>query len=326
MRALIQTSYGEADSLRVGEVPVPVPTKAHVLVEVRAASVNAADVFMMRGVPRLVRLGNGLRRPRKTLVGLDLAGVVAAVGPEVTKWKVGDAVFGQGSATFAEFSLALEGQLAALPEGVCFEHAATLPVAGVTAIRALAVADVKPGERVVVTGAAGGVGQFAAQLAVAQGAEVIAVCSGRNVERVRGLGVDKVLDYETEDPLATTEPYDHVLDNAGGIRIKDWRRVVRRGGTILPNSGVRGPDGGAIRRVLKAQWHRLAAPQRVRTFYANVTAEALEELGAHLAAGRVSPLVDTMFTLDHAPEALARVGTHHARGKVVVTMGGRVGP
>jgi NADPH:quinone reductase-like Zn-dependent oxidoreductase len=147
------------------------------------------------------------------------------------------------------------------------------------------------------------------------------VCSGKNVERVRSLGADQVIDYETEDPLATDTPYDLVFDNAGGVRIKDWRRVVPRGGVILPNAGTRGPDGGALMRVAKAQWHRLVAPQRVMTFYASVSRAALEELGDHVAAGRVQPLVDTMFRLEHAAEALARVATHHARGKVIVTMG-----
>lgn len=323
MRALVHSRYGEPDALRVEDVPEPALKEGRVLIEVRAASVNAADVFLMRGVPRLVRPGNGLRAPKKTKVGLDVAGIVRAVGPGVTRWAVGDAVFGQGVATFAELAVAPEDTLAALPEGVSFEHAATLPVAGTTALRALDVADVTEGQRVVVTGAAGGVGQFAAQLAALRGAEVIAVCSGRNVERVRSLGIDTVLDYETQDPRDTNTPYDVVLDNAGGVSIKDWRKVVRKGGAILPNSGVPGPDGGAMMRVAKTQWHRVVAPQRVRSFYASVSREPLEELGAHLAAGRIAPLVDTMFTLDHVADAIARVGTHHARGKVIVTMGGQ---
>jgi len=321
MRALLHERYGEADALRVGQAPEPTPGNGQVLIDVRAASVNAADVFLMRGVPRLVRPGNGLRSPKKTKMGLDVSGVVRAVGPGVTRWGVGDAVFGEGTATFAELAVAREDRLAALPDGVCFEHAATVAVAGCAALKAIEVAKVEAGQRVVVTGAAGGVGQFAAQLAKLRGAEVIAVCSGRNVERVRALGIDTVLDYETQNPLTTSEPYDVVIDNAGAIRIRDWRKVVRKTGTILPNSGVRGPDGGAIMRVAKAQWHGLVAPQHVRTFLSQASNDALDELGAHLAAGRISPLVDTMFALEHAPQAIARVGTNHARGKVIVTMG-----
>jgi len=251
---------------------------------------------------------------------MDLAGIVAEVGSGVTRWQVGDAVFGQGIATFAEYALAQESHLAGLPQGVAPEHAATLPVAGTTAMRAVEVAKVRSGQRVVVTGVAGGVGQFVAQLAALRGAEVIGVCSGRNVERVRSLGIGNVLDYETQDPLDTATPYDAVIDNAGGVRIRDWRRVVARGGSILPNSGVRGPDGGALMRVFKAQWHGLVASQRVRVFSGTVTTERLTELGHLLATERIRPLVDTMYPLDQAPEALAKVGTHHARGKVVVTI------
>ena len=326
MRALLQPTYGEADTLTMGDAPVPSPGKGQVLVQVSAASVNAADVFLMRGVPRLVRPGNGLRRPARRRLGLDLAGVVAAVGPGATRWQVGDAVFGQGIATFADFALAEEHRLAALPQGVGPEYAATLPIAGTTAMSAVEVAKVMPGQRVVVTGVAGGVGQFAAQLAALRGAEVIGVCSGRNVERVRALGIENVLDYETQDPLDTATPYDAVIDNAGGVRIRDWRRVVVRGGAVLPNSGGRGPDGGALMRVLKAHWHGLIAPQRVRVLYPTVTTERLTELGQLLATARIRPLVDTIFTLDHVPEALDRVSTHHARGKVIVTSSPRSAP
>jgi len=321
MRALIHNEYGDAEGLSVGTVPTPTPGPGEVLVAVRAASVNAADVFQMRGVPRLVRMGNGLRRPRRTVLGHDLAGVVSEVGEGVTAFSVGDRVFGEGKAAFAEFAVARTGSLARVPEGMCCEHAASLPMASLTALKAIEVARVQPGQRVVVTGAAGGVGQFALQLAKLRGAHVIAVCSGRNVERVRELGPDEVIDYETQDVLAEIGTCDVVIDNAGGIRIKDWRSIVPKGGVILPNAGVRGPDGGALMRVAKAQWHRVVAPQRIGTFLEKTNTAGLEQIGELAAAGRIRPLVDTMFTLDHAPEALARVGTHHARGKVIVTMG-----
>ncbi len=320
MRALLQPAYGEADTLTVGDAPIPAPGRGQILVRVSAASVNAADVFVMRGVPRMVRPGNGLWRPARRRLGMDFAGVVTDVGPGVTRWQVGDAVFGQGIATFAAFALAEQHRVAAVPQGVDPVHAATLPVAGTSAMRAVEVANVMPGQRVVVTGVAGGVGQFAAQLAALRGAEVIGVCSGRNVERVRALGIANVLDYESQDPVDTTVPYDAVIDNAGGVRIRDWRRVVVRGGAILPNSGVRGPDGGALMRVVKAQWHGLVAPQRVRVFSGTVTTERLTELGHLLATERIRPLIDTVYDLDQAPEALALVATHHARGKVVVAI------
>lgn len=320
MRALLQPAYGESDTLVMGDIAIPKPAKGQVLVRVAAASVNAADVFLMRGIPRMVRLGNGLRRPKRRRLGMDLAGVVAGVGPGVTRWQIGDQVFGQGTATFAEFAVAKDQQLARLPDGVRQEHAATLAIAGTAAMRAVEVARVAPGQRVIVTGVAGGVGQFAAQLAALGGAEVIGVCSGRNVERVRELGIEQVIDYESQSPLNAAAPYDAVIDNAGGVRIRDWRRVVVRGGAILPNSGVPGPDGGALMRVVKAQWHGLVSRQRVRVFSGEVTTERLEELGRLLAAGRIRPLVDTVYALDHAPEAMAKVATHHAKGKVIVTL------
>lgn len=320
MRALLQPVYGEVHTLTMGDVPVPEPARGQVLVRVAAASVNAADVFLMRGVPRMVRPGHGLKRPARRRLGLDLAGVVADVGPGVIRWKPGDPVFGQGLATFADCALAREHQLAPLPDAISPEHAAAVPVAGTTALGAVDVARVAPGQRVVVTGAAGGVGQFAAQLAALRGAEVIAVCSGRNIERVRSLGIEHVLDYETTSPLDTPIPYDAVIDNAGAARIRDWRRVVAPGGSILPNSGVPGPDGGALMRVFKAQWHGLIASQRVRVFTGKVTAPALTELGVLLAAQRISPLLDTIYPLEQAPQALAAAGTHHARGKIVISI------
>lgn len=146
------------------------------------------------------------------------------------------------------------------------------------------------------------------------------MCSGRNIERVRSLGIEHVLDYETTSPLDTPIPYDAVIDNAGAVRIRDWRRVVAPGGSILPNSGVPGPDGGALMRVFKAQWYGLIASQRVRVFTGKVTAPALTELGVLLAAQRISPLLDTIYPLEQAPQALAAAGTHHARGKIVISI------
>ena len=320
MRTVLHPVYGEADTLSVGDAPTPIPAKGHVLVRLAAASINAADVFVMRGSPRMIRIGNGLRSPSRRRLGMDLAGVVVDVGTGVTRWRIGDAVFGQGIATLAEFTVAEEHRIAALPRGVSAVDAAALPVAGTAAQRAVEVAEIQPGQRVLVTGAAGGVGQFAAQLAALRGAEVTAVCSGRNVERVRSFGIEHVVDYETQDPLDAPVPYDAVIDNAGGIRIRDWRRVVVRGGAILPNSGVPGPDGGALMRVAKAQWHGLVSPQRVRVFTGSVTEKRLDELGWLLATGRLRPLIEAVTPLEQAPEALAGLGTHHTRGKSVIVM------
>lgn len=320
MRASLQDRYGEVEVLHVGEAPVPAPGPRQVLVRVRAASVNPADVFMMRGVPRVVRLAGGLTRPRQRTRGMDLAGEVVAVGAQITRFRRGDAVFGQGVGTLAEYAVAREDQLTMLPAGVCFEHAATVALAGITAQIALEKAGLEPDQRLLVNGAAGGIGQYAVQLAKNAGIHVTAVCSTRNVERVRALGADVVLDYTVDDVLSPQKPYDAVLDNAGSIRIRDWRRVTAPRGVILPNSGAPGPDGGALRRVIKAALQNIVASQRVVTFVSAPTPERLGRLGADLASGAVTPLIDTMFTLDHAADAMERMASHHARGKIIVTI------
>lgn len=320
MTAVLHDRYGDSRVLRMGSVPVPTPGEGEVLIEVRAASVNPADVFLMLGSPFLLRLTNGFRRPKQHVRGLDVAGVVAAVGKGVTRWNAGDAVFGQGNGTFAQFATAKEADLAALPPGVSFEHGASGAVAGVSAQIALELAGLNPGDRLLVLGASGGIGQFAVQMALNAGIHVTGVCSTHNVDRVKGLGANVVLDYTVDDLLAPPEPYDAVLDNAGGIKIRDLRRITREGGVILPNSGAKGPDGGAIRRVLKALLHNIVARQHIKTFYASVTTERLERIGADLESGAVTPLIDTMFTLEHTAAAVDRVASHHARGKVIVTI------
>ena len=321
MRAVLQDNYGDAEVLYVGDVPVPSPAPDEVLVRVQAASINPADVFMMTGVPTVLKLSSGLRRPKQRIRGMDLAGTVEAVGDKVTRWAVGDAVFGDGVGTLAQFAVAKEGKLAALPRGVRFEDGASAAIAGITAQMALDIARLEPGQRLLVNGAAGGIGQFAVQLAHNAGVYVIGVCSTHNVERVRGLGADEVLDYTVDDVLSPAVPYDAVLDNAGNISIRDWRRVTTRKGVIMPNSGSPGPDGGALRRVIKATFQNFVASQRIPTFVASTTTERLERFAHGLESGSVAPLIDTVYSLDHAADAMDRVASHHARGKVIVTVG-----
>jgi NADPH:quinone reductase-like Zn-dependent oxidoreductase len=320
MQATVQDEYGSTSVLRQSEAPVPTAGPGHVLVKVRAASINPADVFMMTGSPWMLRLNNGMFRPKQPIRGMDLAGEVVAVGEGVTRWKVGDSVCGQGDGTLAQYATSKEDWLTHLPEGVSFEHGATLAIAGVTAQIAMEVMALKPGERLLINGAAGGIGQFVVQLAKRQGIHVTAVCSGRNVERVRGLGADVVLDYGVDNVLDAPQPYDAVLDNAGSVRIRDWKKVTRRGGAILPNSGAQGPDGGAVRRVIKATLYNLVSPHRIKTFYAVVTTQRLERLAALVESGAVVPLIDSLYALEHAADAVEQVASHHARGKVVVAI------
>lgn len=320
MRALVHHRYGDAGALSVGTTAVPTPAAGEVLIRVRAASVNPADVFIMSGSPAILRLSFGLTRPKQPIRGWDVAGVVEAVGASVTRWAVGDAVFGEGTGTFAEYAIAHEDKLAALPNGVPFEHGAAAPMAGITAQMGLEILALAPGDRLIINGASGGIGQFAVQLAHNAGLHVTGVCSTRNVERVRSLGADVVLDYTVDDVLSPPEPYAGVFDNVGSVRMRDWERITLRGGVILPNSGIDGPDGGAIRRVIKSYAKDVFSAHRIKRIPAVVTAARLEQFAADMASGAVTPLIDTMFPLEHAADAVARVASNHARGKVIITM------
>lgn len=320
MRAVVHDSYGDASVLRIDQVPIPSPGRDEVLVRVHAASVNPADVFLTAGSPWVVRVGAGLTRPKNRRRGMDVAGTVVAVGDAVARWSVGDAVFGTGAGTFAEFAIAKADAIAALPPGVTFEHGASAPVAGVSAQIALEISGLTPGDRLLINGASGGIGQFAVQLAHNAGFHVTGVCSAQNVERVRALGADVVLDYAVDDVLAPAAPYDAVLDNAGSVKVSDWRRITRKGGVLMPNSGSPGPDGGAIRRLVKALLQNIVASQHIKTFYATVTTERLERLAADLESGAVVPLIDAEYLLEDTPLAMAHVASHHARGKVIITV------
>lgn len=320
MAAVTHSRYGNADVLKHTEVQVPRPKAGEVLVRVRAASINPADVFILSGSPWILRLSNGLKQPKHAVRGMDLAGEVVAVGEGVTRWRVGDAVCGQGNGTLAQYATSSEEWLTALPDGVPFEHGATLAIAGITAVLAMEVMSLTPGERLLVNGAAGGIGQFVVQLAKLHGIHVTAVCSGHNVERVKSLGADVVLDYTTDNVLDAPQPYDAVLDNAGSVSIRDWQKVTRKGGAILPNSGAEGPDGGALMRVVKANVFNLFAPHRIKTFYAQVSTERLQYLAALVGQGTVTPLIDSLYDWEHTADAVERVASHHARGKVVVSV------
>jgi len=320
MRAVVHDRYGDSSVLRIEDVPVPTPKAGEVLLRVHAASVNPADVITTAGSPAVVRVGTGLTRPKKRVRGMDVAGTVEAVGEGVTRLSVGDAVFGDGTGTFAEFAVAKADHLAVLPPGVPFEHGAAVAVAGISAQMALEISGLKPGDRLLINGAAGGIGQFAVQMARNAGFHVTGVCSTHNVERVKALGADVVLDYTVDDVLSPPQQYDAVLDNAGSVKISDWRRVTRKGGVIMPNSGAPGPDGGAIRRLIKALLQNVVASQSIKTFLATSTPERLGRFGADLESGAVVPLIDTMFTLEHAADAMQRVESHHARGKVIITI------
>jgi NADPH:quinone reductase-like Zn-dependent oxidoreductase len=323
MRAVMHERYGGAEVLSVGRTHVPVPRPGEVLVRVQAVALNPADKFLMLGKPALVRLAMGLARPSRhhRVRGHDFSGTVAALGAGVTRIAVGDAVFGSSDGALAEYVRAKVGVVAHRPASLSVEHAAALPMAGLAALHGLRdAARVQRGEHVLVNGAAGGIGTFAIQIAKSLGADVTAVCSTRNVELVRGLGADHVIDY-TQGPLTRSDRrYDVILDNVGNHGLGELLALLTPAGRLLTNSGEAGPDGGPIARMLKAQGRALLGRQRVRSYLSTPNAADLALLAAMAVDGRITPVIDEVFAFERAADAMAHVATRRARGKVVVAV------
>ena len=321
MQAIVGRKYGSAEGLRIEEIPDPVAADDEILVKVRAASVNAGDWRIMRGEPWLARpMMGGLRGPDPPVRGWDYAGVVETVGAAVTDIAVGDEVFGSWTATFAELAAVKAERAAPKPPGISFEEAAALPVAGVTALQALRRAGVEPGRRVLVNGAAGGVGSFAVQIAKVRGAEVTGVCSERNVDFVRGLGADDTVDYGREDFTRKGAQYDAVLDCVGNRSISALRHALTPHGTLVEIGGGSGKLLGPLRVLAAAAIVDRFVGQRLMPFLAKPTRADLLELAELVESGRVRPAVDRTVPLSQAAGAIAHVETHHARGKVVLTV------
>ena len=327
MKAIVQTRYGAPEVLEFTTVDDPVAGDDEVLVQVCAASVNAYDWHVMRGDPYLARLMIGLRGPRTRIRGRDVAGRVVATGRNVTRFSPGDEVFGDLGArngTFAEYVAVPAGQLAHKPAGLTFEQAAAVPLAGNTALIALRdVADVQAGQRVLVNGASGGVGTFAVQLAKAYGASVTAVCGTRNVELVRELGADHVVDYTRADFTRDGRRHDVVFDLVANRSLTDLRRALTPDGTLLLSGGgtsrggsLVGPMGLVIRARLLARFahHRIVVVSEVPS------GENLLALRELIESGKVTPVIDRTYPLSETAEAIRYVEVEHARAKVVITV------
>ncbi|MBB5957940.1 NADPH:quinone reductase-like Zn-dependent oxidoreductase [Saccharothrix tamanrassetensis] len=320
MKAVAYDRYGTPDVLEFRDVPEPVPADDEVLVRVHATSVNFADWLFLRGSPRVLRLGAGLRRPKAPVLGTDLAGRVEAVGAAVTGLRPGDEVFGSGRGAFAELAVAKATHLVAKPAGLSFEQAAAVPMAGLTALHGLRAADVRAGQRVLVNGAAGGVGTFAVRLAKARGCRVTGVCSAGGGELVRSIGADHVIDYGARDFTREGARYDVILDNVGNHALSDLRRALTPKGTLVLNSGRGGRWLGSAPRIVRALATSLFTGQRLKVFFSAVNAADLAELAALVESGRVVPVVGRTLPLARAADAFAYFGEGHARGKVVVTV------
>jgi NADPH:quinone reductase-like Zn-dependent oxidoreductase len=327
MKAVLQDRYGSLDgAARLGEVDRPTPTDDQVLVRVRAASVNRADLDSLGPRPGFARLFVGLRRPRNPRMGIDVAGVVEAVGPAVTRFRPGDRVFADlfayGAGTFAEYVSAAEKAFQSIPTGMAFEDAATLPHSGVLAVQGLRLRNgrtVRPGDRVLIDGASGNVGPFAVQIAKSLGAEVTGVCSAAKVDFVRSLGADHVIDYTDVDYTKTGERYDWIVDTDSHHPILSIRNALRPNGVYVTLGGTARPIlaallmGAVISRATD-QWMGLLI------WWKPFKVEDVATLTDLISAGKVQPRIDRLFSLDDAVEALRWVDEGHARGKVVITV------
>ena len=328
MKAIVQERYGAPELLRLEEIARPPVGDDDVLIRVRATSVNTPDWITVTGVPYILRLKSGLRRPRTPVRGTDVAGVVEAVGTNVTDLRPGDEVFGSSwtgalaaSGTFAELAVVPASQLIGKPVGLGFEEAAASVMSGLTALSAIRdVAGVGPGTRVLINGASGGVGTLAVQIAQALGAEVTGVCSTANLELVRSLGADHVIDYTQEDFTRGARRYDLILDNVMNHPPRATARVLAPTGTLIPNSmGNTGGLFAGLPRMARAGLMGRGSTD-VRFAPCIVNRENLDALATLLESGDVTVVIDRVYPLDEAASAVAHMLGHRARGKVVIAV------
>jgi NADPH:quinone reductase-like Zn-dependent oxidoreductase len=321
MKAIVQDGYGSADFLRLREIEKPAVTDDDVLVRVRAASVNALDWHVVRGGAFLHMMAFLLRQPKVNVRGVDLAGHVEAVGKNVTRLKPGDEVFGSARGAFAEYVAAREDRFVPKPRRLTFEQAAAVGVAAVTALQGLRdKARLRPGQRVLVDGAGGGVGTFAVQIAKALGAHVTAVTSTRNLDVVRSIGPDELIDYTREDFTRRGQRYEVLFDVAATRSLADLRRVLEPNGILVLAGGAKSGGLAPLTRILKALVLSPVVSQRLVPYIATVRYDDLVALKELIEAGKVSPVIDRTFPLSEAADAVRYVGTGQARAKVVINV------
>lgn len=324
MKAVVQDRFGPPDTLHLVDASRPEIGSSEVLLKVHAAAVNPYDWHMVRGDPRIARLmgGVGLTRPKTRIAGVDVAGRIQDVGADVHGLRPGDEVFGFAKGAFAEYATADAALVVPKPVGLSFEQAAALPMAAVTALHAIRdQGHVQPGQRVLVNGAAGGVGTFAVQIAAAAGAEVTGVCSTLNTDMVRSIGATHVVDYTSEDFADTTIRYDVILDNIGNRSIRDLRRAATPTGIVIINGG--GSPGhliGAVGSILRAAIVNLFVRQQITMIPTTWSRDDLLALTELVDAGTLRPVIDRTYPLADTATGLRHVEAGHARGKVVITV------
>jgi NADPH:quinone reductase-like Zn-dependent oxidoreductase len=323
MQAIVYRQYGDADVLKLEQVAKPTPAANELLIKVHDASLNPLDWHYMHGTPYLVRFQSGLGRPKFTGIGVDFSGTVEAVGPDVKQFKVGDEIFGTASGALAEYATSTELGLSRKPSNMTFEQAAAVPIAGITALQGLRdVGQLKPGQKILINGASGGVGTFAVQIAKSMGAEVTGVCSTRNVDLVRSLGADHVVDYTKEDFTKGATHYDLIFDTVGNHPFSDYLRVLNPHGTLLVIGGPStDPWIGPMKGFIKASVLTHFVSQKVTGFLADANKTSdLDTLRDMMQAGKLVPAIDRQFPLSEARAAMRYLETGHARGKVIVSV------
>lgn len=322
MKAIVADTYGSAEVLRLEDIDVPRPGAGEVLIRVRAAGVDRGVWHLMTGRPYIARLAIGFRRPRNRVPGMDVAGVVESVGTGVTRFAIGDEVFGVGKGTYAELAVAPTEKLVRRPEVLSPEGAAAVPISGLTALHAVRdVGKVRSDQSVLVIGAAGGVGTYAVQIAKAFGAEVTAVCSTAKADLVRSIGADHVVDYTRDDIVERGDRYDVVIDIAGNRALRQLRRVLNPKATLVIVGGEEGGRwlGGIERNLWAALWSPFIG-QRLRALFPRERREDIETLAEMIVDGTVTPVVERTFPLAETGDAIRHLEGGHARGKVVVTV------
>ena len=322
MKAMVQDAYGSAEVLELRDIDQPAIGDDEVLVRVRAAGVNPADWAIMSGLPYIARPVYGMRKPKNPVRGTDVAGQVESVGSRVTRFRPGDEVFGWCIGAYAELASVSERALTRKPATLTFEQAASVPMAGLVALQALRDhGNVQAGHKVLINGASGGIGTFAVQIAKSLGADVTGVCSTGNVDLVRSIGADHVIDYTREDFTHGGQRYDVILDNVANHSLSDLRHALTPTGTLVPNGGNfdnRWFAGGG--RVIHARALSPFVSQALRPFLVSPNLEDLTVLTELIEAGRITPVMDRTYQLTETPQAIAHVGQGHTRGKVAITV------
>ncbi|MBL4770035.1 MAG: NAD(P)-dependent alcohol dehydrogenase [Planctomycetes bacterium] len=321
MSAVVHDHYGPLNQLRVREIPIPTIAAGQILVRVHAASLHAGDCMCVKGSPGIVRIATGLFRPKNRVPGFDVAGVVDAVGKDVTHFQPGDQVFGTCEGACADYAVVEEDRLALKPTTLSLQEAAAVPTSGLAALHGLRDAgQLLPGQDILINGAAGGVGHFAVQIAKSYGARVTGVCSAGNADMVLGLGADQVLDYHTQDFAADGARFDVIFDNVENRDLADCRAALKERGTYIANSGTGATGLRFLVRLFKPLLLSPFIRQTLKRYVSITTRRDLECLKDLIDAGKLRPVIGNTFTLAEVPDALALIDTGHSRGKSIINL------